>query len=1140
MPSEYDALLEPPPSRQSGSDSDYDALLTATAPRPPVSAANPAGYLEDKILTGLRVGPRGREILSNAENAVADTAKSFIPHSLSDILGFTTPVVGAVEDVRKTGTTLSDILAGKSAEEATRANRPEDLALADADETPAFSRERFTAGLGTAAQILMAAGGVHSLTRPTLSDTLFPAKEAPPASEPIQQAPMAELVAPAPSDLSAVAPAKEEVTAAATEISKAAEAAVPTKPPEEVIPNAVQEPGAGEVLQRQPQETGTPGSERAGVEPVQQGQEAPQTSEAPQEVAPEPAATVSPEQPVPAETNEPAKTPAPEHDWTGATEPTGKGMRLSQTAGQAGAIPNPLASPIVAKALKTIEIRKMSPLDAATTERSARLQQSFADAERAQKEIQKAAPTDRRQAAISVYMEAAGDQQKLSQWAAGAKGKEFRKAATDAQTLTPAELAIAQKARGAFDVLEKRGNTYDVLGSHRDNYVPHVWDVGKDFSGIGTSKLQDRFKFNKARTFENFFEGDQAGFTPKTMAIGKVLPAYLHEMNKVIADRQFIQDLQAKGAKASDGSPLVIPRGRVSTIETDSGGKAYMANPDAYKNAKDAAGNPIDQSKYKVIDQPALTDWRWESKDKDGNPIFMKDDLAVHPELAKRLNATMGQSAIRQWYNEPSSGISVIPKAIAKGLDTAQSVMKREMFSLLAPFHQVQEGTHAVGHTVNPFGGLEDMSKPTPEHVDAMQHGLMLLPDKGSSNGYIEGLGGRGGFIAQAGRWLGEKAPENVIGKAANAISSTVDGYQNYLFHQYIPALKFKTYQHMLERNMDRYSGELKSGAVSEADVKLLSAEQSNAAYGHINYALLDRNPTMHHIMQLSLLAPDFLEARSRFVAQAAKSLIGEKAGREQFRAIAVLAATQAATMFTLSKVLGGEWDWKHPFEMTVNNRRYLLRSVPEDLHRLLFQGPDVRREFVSARVNPTLQKVDQLRTGLNYRGEKTSAMDTMGELIANYIPITARSIPGVRNLTQTSKNSPVSPLEQLAGSMGVKISRYSAITQTHQLASEWMDKQKIDRPTGTYPTSKFTPLRYALEDADLPRAEKEWKKLVGDEGDEKKLSEGFKSSVTHPFTGNKARDEDFANSLKGKDRLLYDRAIEVRDGILDKFNLIH
>ena len=346
--------------------------------------------------------------------------------------------------------------------------------------------------------------------------------------------------------------------------------------------------------------------------------------------------------------------------------------------------------------------KKISELDKATAQRSLRLQKSFQEAETAQKEIRRTVPDEKRRNAIAIYNEAGGDKATLQRWEAGAKGKMFKQAAKDAQTLTPKEIAVGSKVAATFDTLEKRGNRYDVLNNHRDNYVPHVWNVENKATGFGSARLQDKFKYNKARTFNTIAEGDQAGFMPKTLDISNLVPAYLHEMNKVIADRQFIQDVHQ--AQSTEGTPLVVPRGRVSAVENTAGDKATLINPRAQKNVEvpDPSGvhgtTPLDQSKYKVLEnQPALHDWLWEGKDAEGNPIFMRDDLAVHPELEKRLTATMGRSAIKQWYDEPSSGTAVIPKAIVKFIDTAQSVMKREMFGLLAPFHQVQEGTHAVG-----------------------------------------------------------------------------------------------------------------------------------------------------------------------------------------------------------------------------------------------------------------------------------------------------------------------------------------------------------------------------------------------------------------------------------------------------------
>lgn len=808
---------------------------------------------------------------------------------------------------------------------------------------------------------------------------------------------------------------------------------------------------------------------------------------------------------------------------------------------------------------------KRTHLDAATAARSAKLQKSFADAERAQREISEAVPSERRRNAISVWREAGGDVTLLRAQASNAKQTWFRRAAEDAQMLTPEEMAVGNKVGQTFGVLESRGNKYGVLSGHRDNYVPHVWDVAKKFTGIGSSKLQDKFKFNKARSFDDFAAGDQAGFKPKTLDIGKLLPAYLHEMNKVIADRQFVQDVSS--GLASDQRPLVIPRGNAKMVENeeyvvspvpkfhkavyDTMAEAQAAlqpgqtvtkrqNTSAIVNprgfaplGKDAAGNPIqlEQRDYtQQTNQPALSGWRWVASDTKGNTAILKSDLATHPELTKRLNSMMGQSAIRQWYNEPSTGISVIPKAIAKGLDTAQAVMKREMFGLLAPFHQVQEGTHAVGHMVNPTFGLEDMSRTTSEHMDAMRHGLMLMPEKMSGAGYIEGVGGKNTFLSQIARKYG--------GPAGRLMANTIDGYQNYLFHQYIPALKFKTWQHALERNLSRYDKQLKSGEVTEGDVKMLTAEQVNAAYGHLNLALLDRNPTMQHILQLGLLAPDFLEARARFAGQAVKGL-ASKSGVEQFRAIAVLAAAQAGISFVISNLLGDEWDPTHPFEVTHNGRTYSLRTVPEDLFRLLFSGPDVRREFVSARINPVAQKIDQLRTGRNYRGEKTTALQTLEELFANYIPITARQIPGIRELTETSRNAPTSPLEQLAGSMGLKISRYSPITKTYQMAHEWAKAQGLPVSTGVYEVSKYQQLRYALEDGDMEKAGTELQKLRDSGMARAKIRDGFHESVNHPFTGTLAGDKKFRSSLDEAGRAQYDLALQKRRDILRRLSFV-
>lgn len=805
-------------------------------------------------------------------------------------------------------------------------------------------------------------------------------------------------------------------------------------------------------------------------------------------------------------------------DWTSATKlPPAPMLKRKGKPGEAAFLSLPRIDLRVAD-------RKLSQLDSATTGRSAKLQRSTDDARRAQREIKAIVPDKVRQGGLSLWIEAGGDAAKLAAWEAAGKGEAFKKAAKAAQSLTPEEIALANKIKATFGILETRGNTYDVLKNHQDNYVPHVWDVEpKGVKGaLGGGSLKENFKFAKARTFADFAEGDAAGFKPKTMAIGDLLPAYLSEMNRVIADRQFVSDIS--NMKAKDGRPLVVPRGRVSEITTDSGGKSFLANPDAIKGATDAEGKTIDTMDYKTLNDPALHDWRWEGKDENGNPIFMRDDLAVHPEAVRRLKAMLGKSELRRWMTDTEHDGDSPIKFTARAIDTAQSVMKREMFSLLAPFHQVQEGTHAVGHLISPFHNIPKVNLRDPAQYDAAKHGLMLLPDKTSGQQYLEGLGGNKGFISQLSSKFG--------GKAGQAVADVIDGYQDYLFHQYIPGLKFKTYEAIRERNMNRYKSEVARGELTEADVKLLSAEQTNAAYGHINYALLDRDPTMQHIFQLSLLAPDFLEARARFVGQAAKALLGSKSGREQFKAIAVLAATQAAAAFTITTATGNKWDPKHPFEVIVGDRRYTMRSIPEDIASLM----DDPWRFSSARLNPlTVTGTVNMVRGTNYRGEKTERLQLAEELLTNYIPITARSLPGIRSLTETSRQNPVSPLEQLAGSVGLKISRHSPITNTYKKASEWMEKQGIPKDRGTYPVSKYQQLRYALEDGNMDKAKEEYDKLKKTMTNAK-ITSGFEESVNHPFTDSEAMDNKFRSSLSPADREVFDLAKRRRKELLWRY----
>jgi len=309
--------------------------------------------------------------------------------------------------------------------------------------------------------------------------------------------------------------------------------------------------------------------------------------------------------------------------------------------------------------------------------------------------------------------------------------------------------------------------------------------------------------------------------------------------------------------------------------------------------------------------------------------------MLLHPEIHRHLKNVFGSSAIKDWYNSDGSALSLIPKYLVKGIENTQNVVKQAMFSV-STFHYVQEGTHAIGHLVNPFYNIPHMDlENNPEQMDAARHGLQLSGDYNAMNAFREGVG--------SGELL-YKIPG--IGKVLKTISEP-------LFLYYIPGLKYKTYQHILKRNARRWAKEIEKDPSVLDDVKYLSAHQANAAYGNLNYVDMGRNQTFQNVLRLTILAPDFLEARAGFAGQASKVLLGGKSGAEQFRALAVLAVTLFVTARILNKLLDDDYHNDEPFDVIYHNRRYGLRSVPGDLYNL-YERP---HQFIAGRLSPVVGK---------------------------------------------------------------------------------------------------------------------------------------------------------------------------------------
>jgi hypothetical protein len=208
----------------------------------------------------------------NALEAAAETIKGFVPASLKQAAEMATPLTGAIENLVQTPQKLSDVLfGGKTVAQAF----PESQTLVEAEKTPPFSKERFQAGFGIASQLGMAA----LLSKQIAPNEPAPLQEAlgfksPPEQPGAPAAPLTDVV----TNGQDIKPVVESI--------KPVEATQPTEiQPQEVIPNAIQEPSTSGVVPQPRETTPETGGVSQGVGPSEQGQEVAKTGATEEAVA---------------------------------------------------------------------------------------------------------------------------------------------------------------------------------------------------------------------------------------------------------------------------------------------------------------------------------------------------------------------------------------------------------------------------------------------------------------------------------------------------------------------------------------------------------------------------------------------------------------------------------------------------------------------------------------------------------------------------------------------------------------------------------------------------------------------------------------------------------------------------------------
>jgi hypothetical protein len=591
--------------------------------------------------------------------------------------------------------------------------------------------------------------------------------------------------------------------------------------------------------------------------------------------------------------------------------------------------------------------------------------------------------TKDKQIAITYYMQAGGDENLLIERAQKSK-QPYKKGYEDAAKLTDEEKQLAETFRERYDGIWEEAQKAGVIEDYMDDYVRGEWAKPNKATRILLAQVNAGL-FNRnakealSKVFKNYFEGEQAGQTPKDRRIGYQLVAAERSIRQAIETRKALKSLMHSTEK--DGRPTVVVGGSGTMLtDVDTGEvEAFFVKPN------DKGANSGD---YKFLDHPSLRKWKFIKADSGEKPIFMEGNMWIHPAAFSRINALIGRSKIKE-YTLPERIPVIGGTAPGAAALRASSFIKGTY--LIGPFHQFHVGEHGVFHKVNPFNAPEIDFEKRPILKEGVEHGLMLF----NHNAIYE----FGEGLASGGLW--HKIP---------GIGHVLKIYQEWLFQGFIPRLKAAMFEHAVTRAEKYYEKDLTSGKLTRDQLLDNAAKQANAAFGEMNYKYIGRNPTLQDALRLGLLAPDFLEARLKFAGQALRPK-----GKEQAMALVRGALIMGVTAQVLNVLIGDDHKphWNRPFSLIIGGREYTPRSVVADIGHLIINP----RSFWYHRLNPLWGRpLVELYTKRDFYGRKVEIDDTVKNTLKSWIPIPAQGL--VKK--NTGDNFIESTINALLSSIGV------------------------------------------------------------------------------------------------------------------------
>ena len=582
-----------------------------------------------------------------------------------------------------------------------------------------------------------------------------------------------------------------------------------------------------------------------------------------------------------------------------------------------------------------------------------------------------------------------------------------RRSLERATDLSPELVQEIQLLRQHYGQRAEEAQASGVLGELLDDYFTHMWKVKKtsDLFGslanaVGRGEVDTFFPYSRQRKISTLLEGIRLGYEP-ILDVSKVVPRYGHILDKAMASRDFLKAI--RHLREADGNPTIIlsgahkPVGEVVPGETLPGvvddffrADAVLYRPKGKVAPKDAAGNPINTDGYTAVNSPAMRGWRYVDKNEAGLPIYAEGDLLVHPDAYPRLRYMMDKETLRPtgplW-----SGLRALNRVNAE-------YKAAKLGGIPSPFHAVHVGSHALFHG-NVRGALE-----AGKHM--ISFGKLGNLDIDLGNPKTQFAIEKGGLKLFAEphelKMFDEYMNQGPLVQKIPGIGTYAKIYSEYTFQRFIPFLKLTTFDMVYARNMKWFADDLAAGKVTREQLAARAGDAVNNAFGELNRKWLGvhgRDPRLQQALQAAFLAPDFGEARLRFVAKAFT-----KYGKEERQAL--LAGSwspkmvgQAVTLYMLARTLNmlstgnPQFDRKHIFEVKVGGKWYGIRSVVGDVAHLT----DDFRRFATHRLSWLFRAGLEATTGRDMGGHKRTGGEVLKDILlepATPIPLASLTEP--------------------------------------------------------------------------------------------------------------------------------------------------